>query len=97
MKNSRGFIQIVIILLALVLVAAGAYYFGTKNKSVQAPTASVQPSANPVATADPTVNWKTYTNKKYGYKFQYPENWAISEKLVSDPDPKTGIAKHQQR
>src|SRR5450830_581338 len=73
--NSRGFVQIILILAVLVLVAGGAYYFGTKNKTVPAPTVSIQPSSSPVAsfTPDPTANWKTVSNQFWIFKI--PQNW----------------------
>jgi hypothetical protein len=97
-SGSRGFIQIVVILIALVLVAAGAYYFGTiKNKVAPAPIASVQSSSSPVASADPMVNWKTYNNPGM-YEHMYPPTWRAagpntvyngpSGSNVSDPNSK---------
>ncbi len=35
---------------------------------------SVTPEKTPQP-SDPTANWKTYTNLKYGYAFKYPESW----------------------
>ena len=66
MKNQKGFIQIIIILVVLAAIA-GAYYFGTKNKQnvvSEVPTAS--PTIKP--TTDPTANWKTYTTSKLIFK-----------------------------
>lgn len=72
-ENAKGFAPILILIL-LVLIGVGAYYFGTKNKSVSTPVASFQPSSSPLAkpTADPTAGWKTYTNGKVSFK--YPES-----------------------
>jgi len=80
MENSKGFIQIIIILLALVLVAGGAYYFGTlKNSPSTTSVASIQPSPSPVDKfmSDPTANWKTY-NFSNSVSFKIPAG-------VSDP------------
>jgi hypothetical protein len=33
---------------------------------------------------DETVNWKTYTNEQYGFKFDYPEGYSISENTAFD-------------
>lgn len=34
-----------------------------------------------VATPDPAVNWKTYTNVKYNFSFKYPSDWEILDKF----------------
>lgn len=67
-QNSAGFIQIILVLIVVTLIG-GAYYFGkVSNKS----SVVVE---SPKVSADPTANWKTYTNAKYDYKFVYPEKW----------------------
>jgi hypothetical protein len=80
-RNSRGracrqagFAPIIILIL-LVLVVGGVFYFATKNKSVPSPVASTQPSSSPIviSTPDPaTANWKTYTNNQYDFSLKYP-------------------------
>jgi len=39
----------------------------------QTPLATSMPTLT--STLDPTANWKTYTNTKYGYTVRYPESW----------------------
>lgn len=51
------------------------------SKPTLSPTVSVSPT--PVSIADPTANWKTYINKKYGYQIKYPSNWKSTE--TDDP------------
>jgi hypothetical protein len=85
--KQKGFAPIIILIL-LVLVG-GAYYFGiTKNKTVPSLVVPVQPSSSPVAQpiADPTANWKTYTNKEYGFTVKYPSDakLRISQSESSD-------------
>jgi len=36
--------------------------------------------------ADETTNWKTYTNKKYGFELRYPAEWNITENSDRDPN-----------
>jgi len=76
-----------------VLLYGGIYYFVlSKNKSnpysyntSPSPTQSVQ---KPSPTTDPTANWKTYTNTKYGYTFKYPNPWTENcSKDISQNSP----------
>lgn len=53
----------------------GAYRLG--QRQVQ-PTPQPSPIVSPSPTPDITANWKTYTNTKYGYSIQYPDDWAIN-------------------
>jgi hypothetical protein len=34
----------------------------------------------PIPTADSYTNWKTYTNKEYGFELKYPEEMSVEEK-----------------
>lgn len=47
------------------------------------PLASIAPTILP--TADPTANWKTYTNEGLGIKFKYPNNLVVSERVGERP------------
>ncbi|PJE68920.1 hypothetical protein COU96_02585 [Candidatus Shapirobacteria bacterium CG10_big_fil_rev_8_21_14_0_10_38_14] len=38
-------------------------------------TTGPSPAPSPLPTADPTTNWKTYSNSRFGYSFKYPETW----------------------
>ena len=55
----------------------GAYKLGQKQVY---PELGEGPTPTPVAVAtptlDPTANWKTYTNEKYGYSIKYPAEWS---------------------
>lgn len=86
MKNQKGFIPVIIILVVLIGFV-GVYYLGTlkqKNTTVNpttTPVVSSLPSSvatSKPATPDPTVNWKKYTNTKYGYSISYPSSYVIS-------------------
>lgn len=48
-------------------------------------------ASNKLATSSPeikidTSNWKTYTNKRWGYKLKYPEDWNVLEETVAITD-----------
>lgn len=37
------------------------------------------PSETPIPSADPTADWKTYTNTKYNYEFKYPSDFNLEK------------------
>lgn len=90
MKNQKGFIPIIIILVVL-FGFVGIYYLGTlKPKSVsESPNTTIVvstlsssvPSAKPVVATDQTADWKTYINSKHKFSFSYPGTWNIDENL----------------
>ena len=72
MKNSKNFFQIVVLSAIFVFTAGVACYLGNKNKPVPNPIA--------ISTPDPTiVNWKTYTDQKYGFSLKYPSKTTLVE------------------
>jgi hypothetical protein len=72
---------LVILIVAIVSMAIGAVGFWAYERYlVKGPIAqNTLPSPTPMATADPTTNWKTYTNSKYNYSLKYPDSWSITE------------------
>jgi len=86
--RQKGFVELLIIGIVLLLaVAGGAYYFGTQKSqapvtSSPSPIAQVSllPTPIPDETANPDsigANWKTYTNTSYKYSIQYPRDWEL--------------------
>jgi hypothetical protein len=84
-----------------ILLALGAivflYYQNQQLKNMLANYQS-QPTSSPTpaATADPTANWKTYTDSNGKYSFKYPQDYKINENKtvsgvdgVSSPAPNT--------
>ncbi len=73
-------------LLILSCLVAGFFAYKTQNlvkeitklKSVPTQIASATP------TPDPTADWKTYTNEKYGFEFKYPESINTKNKITND-------------
>lgn len=92
--NQRGFVNIALIILVVVLVGAGSYFVFVKKPADQPtppeqtqarnntqptqPPANNQPSPTP---KDETANWKTYRNENLGFEFKYPAQ--INGKPVS--------------
>lgn len=72
-KNS-GLAPIIIILL-ITVVAAGAYFLGTKNKLL-----FPQISLSPSPALDPTANWELYKNSKFGFFVKYPSELNLTPK-----------------
>lgn len=90
-NNKKGFLPIIFgLLLLLVLAGGGVYYLGKQNnnRTNQSSNITTQPTQAPISTIptkitipDPTVNWKTYTNKKYGIEFKYPPELQLQENV----------------
>lgn len=78
--NSQKGLVIPLILAILAILAIGGGVFVYQNKKVEAP-AVVQ---NTATTTDETKDWKTYTNTKYNFSFDYPKTGLISENSTKD-------------
>lgn len=77
MKNQRGYVLLIVILIA---AAIGGYlvYSGKMNLNQYKATPSPTTDASPAPTGtEETANWKTYINKDYKYTIKYPANWQI--------------------
>lgn len=71
-----------LIILVIIVVLGGGYllyakYGGTSTSAVSAtptPTEVISPSSSATPTTSPNIpaEWKTYTNKRVGYSFEYP-------------------------
>lgn len=58
--------------LVIILAAGVSYYFEKQNREADSktPIAGEQPSKT-----DPTRDWKSHTNKTYGFSIKYPKEW----------------------
>lgn len=83
--RQKGFALLPLIIIIALIGALGYFAYQNiqlRNNNTNSTTQSVTPTANlskPSLTPDPTVNWKTYTNTKYGYTFKYPSSYYLME------------------
>lgn len=90
--NQKGFANIILIVLVVVLAGALGYFIITKksepvsqqqtqNSQNQIPSQNLPSKTQAPSPTLPTTvkseNWKTYQNNKYGFEFGYPENWNL--------------------
>jgi hypothetical protein len=90
---------ITVLITAGLIGGGGYYYLNKKynddkdalNKQIsdlndQIDALNNQSSSTPTTTTvttDPTSDWKTYTNSKYGISFKYPKTWSIEDDQYS--------------
>lgn len=94
MKNKKGNVAIIAIIIVIVAITAGVigWLLATKNQAPAqqaaaqpAPVKSVtqtQPAATqptaPAQSADETADWQTYSNKMFEYSLKVPKEYAIA-------------------
>lgn len=78
-------------ILALVLI--GAIWYFASNKKTETTVQKTAPqktptqtNQNPITLGNKIADWKTYSNTKYGFTFQYPKEWK-SPTVSKEPDP----------
>lgn len=85
--NQRGNALVLGIIIGMILMGAivGAYYLGVQKNQLVYNTTQTQSSTEistktvlPSPTMKPS-NLKTYTNSRYGFSFEYPSEWTVSE------------------
>ena len=87
MKNQKGFIKILLIIIAIIAVVLFVY-MRTGNKTETIPrniTDNKIDSGFQASEKDITADWKTYRNDKYGFEVKYPGNADIKELDYSEP------------
>lgn len=88
-KNKKGFVNIALVVLILVILVGSVGYFVFVKRSepiteqltlspVQSMTSTkTAVSLSPASTSDKTANWETYTNTTLGFSIKYPTDWTV--------------------
>ncbi|MEK7560074.1 MAG: PsbP-related protein [Patescibacteria group bacterium] len=80
MNQQKGFANIVLIVLVVILTGIAGYFVLVK-KPVSPTTETNQPQATTqtnTTSQDEMANWKTYTDSQNGYSLKYPGNWTVN-------------------
>jgi hypothetical protein len=101
MKNKKGNVAMIVLIVVIVAITAGAvgWMFAKKAQLSQPQVAITQPIA-PVAKTQPVPTQpapvsesgvlQTYQNDEYGLKFQYPQDWKI-DNAINNCDSKKDV------
>ena len=89
--RQNGFAPILIVILIAAVAGLGGFLIYSQQPKTTLPQKQVATSSTPQPTPDETVNteasrsanWKTYTNKEYGYTIFYPPNYLLDASLSS--------------
>ncbi len=100
-KKSNFLVILLSILLIISVAISGFFAFQTQKLVAElrimkdevriTPTATTEPSVEPIATnsasttIDPTASWKTYTNNVLKYTIKYPMDWVIDKSEAELP------------
>ncbi|MCL5411409.1 MAG: hypothetical protein M1150_01540 [Patescibacteria group bacterium] len=77
--SKKSLIKFGLSLLAILIVAMGSYYLGTKmSQKPDTPTSSTEEPANRSSGSEST---ETYRSSAYGYTISYPKDWKTAEKI----------------
>jgi hypothetical protein len=80
-EKNNHWISILAVAIFILLALGAIAFLYYQNQQLKNMLANYQSQATsppiPAATADPTANWKTYTNTEYYYSLKYPNDWNL--------------------
>lgn len=82
--NQKGFANIILVIVIVILVGAVGYFAFVKKSEPIAQQSTPTPVATQTKTSvptpkDETVNWKTYSNQTLGFSIKYPQGWRMAQ------------------
>ncbi len=81
--NQKGFANIALVVVIVVLVGAVGYFaFVKKSEPIAEQPTHTPTQTNPVG-ATPQSNEKTYRNTTYGFELKHPLNWNLKNNILS--------------
>ncbi|MBI3589546.1 MAG: hypothetical protein HY093_04025 [Candidatus Liptonbacteria bacterium] len=83
-RGGFALVPAILVVLAVLVIGAGAYYFATKTKQPTPASTNQEPQASNLPAPENTAsneisNWKTYRNDTYGFSIKYPSDWLASK------------------
>lgn len=83
-QKGQAPILIVVAILVLLAIAAGAYYFGkSQTLKIQSPSPVVTSPIPQLIPSDETSNWKIYSDEEFKFQIKYPPNWYTEKQSSS--------------
>lgn len=85
-QKKKILIELGVFIVVLILAGAvfGVYKYSQRQIPIE-PTEGPTPTLVATPTPDPTADWETYTNTKYGFSIRYPKNYTSQEYGPSGP------------
>lgn len=84
MKQNKGFVSIIFLIVFVLLVSIVSYFF-TRKVKVDFPI-NVKNLDSALNGGDPTADWENYSNKNFGFEFKYPKTDELNKVVVIEGD-----------